>query len=96
MTPHQCKDIPDGPILEFLASHKGRWCHWFAIGSTNDTRSVVRAMPAGTPGKLVLAKMRMLIRRGVVKGCPCGCRGDFEITPKGEQEILQKVKDKDE
>lgn len=39
--------------------------------------------PAGTPGKLQLAKMRMLHRAGLVGGCTCGCRGDWEITDKG-------------
>ena len=78
--PRQCKDIPDRPILEFLLSHKGKWCNWYF----GDERDVHLAMPESTPDKLVLAKMRMLIRRGVVTGCSCGCRGDFEITEKGE------------
>lgn len=78
--PRQCKDIPDRPILEFLLSHKGKWCNW----CFGDERDVHLAMPVSTTDKLVLAKMRMLIRRGVVTGCPCGCRGDFEITEKGE------------
>jgi hypothetical protein len=42
--------------------------------------TVQDAMPTGTPPKLQLAKMRMLIRRGIVQGCPCGCRGDFYLT----------------
>jgi len=37
------------------------------------------------PGRLVLAKMSKLIRAGLVSGCPCGCRGDFEITIKGRK-----------
>jgi hypothetical protein len=32
---------------------------------------------------LAWAKMNMLIRRGLVHGCPCGCRGDYELTVKG-------------
>lgn len=76
----KCKDIPDAPILEFLASIKrGEWANW-CFGDEND---VGRAMPADTPSKLKLAKMRMLIRRGAVDGCPCGCRGDFVITARG-------------
>jgi len=78
--PRQCKDIPDVPVLEFLLRHKGVWCNWYF----GDSRDVHAAMPAGTPEKLVLGKMRMLIRRGLVTGCNCGCRGDFEITSKGE------------
>lgn len=30
------------------------------------------------PQKVVLAKARKLIKRGLVSGCACGCRGDFE------------------
>jgi len=75
----QCKDIPDNLVLEYLLRHKGQWCNWCW-----DERNVAEAMPSGTPEKLVLAKMRQLIRRGLVDGCGCGCRGDFEITEKGE------------
>lgn len=80
----QCKDIPDPPILEFLAALNGRWATWFGDEYDN---SVTRAMP-GVPAKLALAKMRMLIRRGVVDGCPCGCRGDFVLTDKGKAELM--------
>lgn len=31
----------------------------------------------GMPDKVVLAKARKLVRRGLVDGCACGCRGDF-------------------
>lgn len=75
----QCKDIPDRPVLEYLLRHKGQWCNWCW-----DERNVAEAMPSGTPAKLVLAKMRQLIKRGLADGCGCGCRGDFEITAKGE------------
>lgn len=75
----QCKDIPNAPILRFLADNPG-WCNWF---DAKFEKSVRRAMPEGTPGKLVIAKMRVLIRNGLVDGCPCGCRGDFELTEKG-------------
>lgn len=32
------------------------------------------------PQKLIIAKARKLIRRGLLTGCYCGCRGDFELT----------------
>jgi len=88
--PRQCKDIPDQPILEFLLAHKGTWCNWFGLDAAFD-RSVRVAMPIDTPDRLVLAKMRMLMRRGLVQGCDCGCRGDFEITPKGEAFLKQQA-----
>jgi hypothetical protein len=77
----QCKHIPDIPILTFLLEHSdGPPCHWFF----GQDRDVSVAMPLDTPRKLVLSKMQMLIRRGLVDGCGCGCRGDFEITEKGK------------
>jgi hypothetical protein len=77
----QCKDIPDRPILEWLATRNGRWAHWFS----DDENSVRNAMPPGVPDKLVPAKMAMLGRRGLVDGCFCGCRGDYVITEKGRE-----------
>lgn len=80
----QCKDIPDKPILEFLlqrAKEGKMWCCWFD-GFEN---SIGQAMPKDTPEKIRIAKMAKLIGRGLVSGCPCGCRGDYEITPKGTE-----------
>ena len=75
----QCKDIPDIPILEFLLKNKGHWCNWYF----KDQYDVRQAMPKNIPHeKLILSKMRRLIKRGLVVGCNCGCRGDFEITEK--------------
>jgi hypothetical protein len=75
----QCKDIDTDAILRFLAQHQGEWCNWY-FGDAKDVR---QSMPKDTPEKLALAKMRQLIRAGLVTGCGCSCRGDFEITDKG-------------
>ena len=83
----QCKDIPTLPILAFLAEHGGIGSNWYEVQWDNglpNVRSVRHAMPAGAPEKLVLAKMRQLISKGLVDGCDCGCRGDFELTDKGK------------
>jgi hypothetical protein len=42
------------------------------------------------PPKVLLAKLRRLVARGLLDGCACGCRGDFEITDRGK-EILARV-----
>lgn len=76
----QAKDIQDRPVLEFLAKHAESWCTW---GDGWGNATVQDAMSPGTPGRLQLAKMRSLIKRGLADGCPCGCRGDFEITLDG-------------
>lgn len=75
----QCKDIPTLPILQLMASEPDHWWYWFNTGEW----SITRAMPDNLPPKLVQAKMRNLIIKGYVDGCPCGCRGDYELTNKG-------------
>lgn len=72
----QCKDIPDWPIMVFLSNLNGKWATW---GNGYSMPTVQDAMPAGTPPKLQLAKMRQLERRGLIDGCTCGCRGDFRL-----------------
>lgn len=80
----QCKDVPTDDVLRFLAQHQGRWSTW---GEGYSMPTVRDAMPPGTPAKLQLTKMRTLWRRDLVGGCPCGCRGDWEITDKGLAQI---------
>lgn len=83
----KCKDIQDRPILELLAKLNGTWATWFGEGGSMP--DVTDVMPEGTPRKLRLAKMKMLIRRGLVDGCDCGCRGDFVITKKGKKLLAE-------
>lgn len=78
----QCKDLPDMPILQFLADLQCRWGTWYDY-TPRPENTVLHAMPPGTPTKLALAKMRTLKRRSLIDGCFCGCRGDFELTGKG-------------
>jgi hypothetical protein len=86
-------DIPDKLILEYLSDHQGCWSCLFGISFYPSDREVDRSLPFDqqgeiivapeTPEKVMLAKMRSLYRRGLAGGCPCGCRGDWEITDKG-------------
>lgn len=73
----QCKHIPTQPILDFLDSIAPMWGTWFDKKFDN---SVLRAMPEGTPPKLAWVKMNSLIKRGIVTGCDCGCRGDYLVV----------------
>lgn len=62
----RCRDIADDDFLAALDPGA-----WTSIG-------VVMERLGDLPFKLVLAKARILIdRKGVMHGCPCGCRGDF-------------------
>lgn len=46
---------------------------------------------AGVPMKVLLAKFRRVNRRGLVEGCDCGCRGDFELTSKGRELLFDAL-----
>jgi hypothetical protein len=83
-----CKDVPTLPVLKFLAQRPGVWHNWFS----GHKLAVQNGMPAGIPDKLAHAKMNALIRNGLVKGCTCGCRGDYEITDKGLAFIAEQEK----
>lgn len=86
-----CKDVPELPILQFLCD---RWVQTLGPATFYDgeENSVAHAMPHGTPDKVRLQKMRKLVRRGLISGCACGCRGDYEITHKGlEYLYFQKI-----
>lgn len=77
----QCKDIADGPLLRFIAGkqrEKGAWVNtWDFEPPYSDL-----------PDNLFRAKMGQLMKRRLVTGCNCGCRGDYELTNKG-REYLQ-------
>ena len=89
----KCSDIPDLPILAHIAKIEESFslgANWAALSVPADEwqwRSVRNAMPEGTGEKVILAKMRVLIRNGLVQGCCCGCRGDFTLTEKGIQRL---------
>lgn len=38
----------------------------------------------GWPWKVANAKLRKMERRGLVDGCPCGCRGDWTILEQSQ------------
>lgn len=74
------KDISDVEMLRVVAaindpSGARRWALTYDLDE---------ALPS-FPRKVVLAKARQLIKRGLLDGCGCGCRGDFEITAKGRE-----------
>lgn len=42
------------------------------------------------PFKVVAAKLSKLLKRGLVTGCDCGCRGDWELTAKGRTALADE------
>jgi hypothetical protein len=77
----QAKDIPDDLMLMAILS-----CSKEYVSSSR-----IRKLPAMLweiqdalpyPGKVVLAKLKSMIKRKMIDGCACGCRGDFTIVEK--------------
>ncbi len=88
----QAKHVDKLPILKFL-SELGEWACIFNTGAGENREelfdnSVWHAIPKEVPYKVGRAAMANLIKRGLVDGCTCGCRGDFVLTDKG-REVLK-------
>ncbi len=47
------------------------------------SRWTIESLFLEVPPKVVLAKLHALLRRKLITGCACGCRGDFNITEAG-------------
>ena len=72
----QTKDIPDEPVVDFIIKNgRNKRYTWFE-GQEND---LGKSMPEGISRKLVLSKLRSMVRRKILDGCTCGCRGDFTL-----------------
>jgi hypothetical protein len=73
----QCKDIPDGVFLGAVRrtpwKTPSRWrMSWHVHEELEQTVGPV-------PVNLFRAKARRLCARGLLGGCPCGCRGDLHL-----------------
>ena len=98
----QCKDIDDAfflrcvdygqtycvavpwdpdPTLRKREGDDARWPVWVF------TWNLDCLMPMFPP-ELIRAKANQLLRRGLISGCGCGCRGDFELTEEGARFLI--------
>lgn len=86
------RDISDELFLRAVDRATGVWAPRWALRW--DVERVLGGLPIGrdvrsisdvpgVPSKVVLAKFRRVKGRGLVDGCDCGCRGDFELTDAG-------------
>jgi hypothetical protein len=73
--PMQCKDIPDATFLDAVRRVPGTSSMGWRMSW--DVHDELESAVGPVPGNLFLAKARRLIARGLMGGCPCGCRGDF-------------------
>lgn len=99
----QCKDIPDEVFLAAVRTASrltgGGWVMLWDLGcvlaGNPEHLDSLRAHddhPLGEcfPWRLTRAKADKLIKRGLLEGCSCGCRGDFYIP--GEWPVENQVK----
>ena len=74
----KASDISDVAFIRAVIEvGRGRPSNWA------DRWGVGEDLGIGEKPKLVLAKARSLIRRGLIDGCTDGCRGDFTATDSG-------------
>lgn len=75
----QCKDVPDQPIIDWIAK-QDKWTTHF-LGSDgkpiSDWSIPLEILPGNENFRL--AKLRSMMKKRLIKGCDCGCRGDWEI-----------------
>lgn len=82
MSSVKASDIDDRAFLAVVLrrSLDGKWAHmdrrWVLFHEMYDEFPDM-------PWKVVHAKGRQLLKRGLLDGCGCGCRGDLELTDAG-------------
>lgn len=76
-------DVSDVEFLRAVAEvqrARGSWATWGYPGF--ELPHLLQHFP-GVPQKVLLAKARRILGRGLLTGCACGCRGGFELTDAG-------------
>lgn len=67
--------IPDAEFIGAIEAVKADGRPWATVWDLQNA--------LGVRASLVRRKARRCYRRGLVTGCICGCRGDFDTTPEG-------------
>jgi len=76
----QAADIDDWEFLNLVAAYNLDEDRWALVWDMQAYFDV--------PFKVIRAKARKLLRRGLMDGCHCGCRGDFEVIDSAERRVL--------
>jgi len=99
----KCSDIRDEDFIAAVGTAMKRrgfpWATRWDVAAVLDDHPEWVGGPEATDGsvrlpeKLVLAKARKLIRRGLLTGCACGCRGEWEPKRIVPADLLPAVLD---
>lgn len=81
----QCKDVNELYILAGMVTNQEKWGSLSGGPFPHDhiMYSLVPLFPPRCPHKVMVAKLKSLLKRGLIDGCACGCRGDWVITADG-------------
>lgn len=82
----QAKDVPEDVILRVLNEEPGRW-HTHRRSMFMASLPEISSELAAFPEKVLLAKLRGMLKRGVIDGCGCGCRGDWRVPSPEERRM---------
>jgi hypothetical protein len=87
----QAKHIPDAVMLSIIKQMEGM----HTMIAYPDNIKIFEPEPYTTvylrdicnfypsiPPKVIQAKLRGMVKRGLIDGCACGCRGDFKVIVK--------------
>ena len=66
----KASDISEQEFMAVIIAASPKWVSRWRMAE---------ALGGKYPEKVVLAKARKLIKRGLIRGCGCGCRGDFRL-----------------
>ena len=81
----QAKNITDDAMITAIHTAQARLARDQPYWASKDSTAVwaplwyVEEAVSGAPPKVVLAKLRSMVKRGLILGCACGCRGDFRF-----------------
>ncbi len=106
----KCSEVPLEPLLQFIAKVQSGETFWYpdegqkafygdkvayhtACAFYGFENSIYHAVPKGVSP---LGVIKIAIKKGLVDGCTCGCRGDFELTDKGKELIGIKLEKEQE
>jgi len=77
----QAKNISDQKMLDVILKVQNRMLRegWndVPVEEVWANRSYIDEELSDIPSKVVLAKLRSMVKRNIIHGCACGCRGDF-------------------
>lgn len=83
LRPQSAKEVPERLLLSVIEclglltpskpERPYRWTFWW------DIQDSLKANGVEAPEKVLRAKLAKLVKRGILDGCTCGCRGDFWV-----------------